>query len=337
MRGRGRALIGVAALLAAVVAVQAPALAADSNRLPPDVELWPGGNSGGIFGAAERTSAGAIRGGLAYFTTREPDESSIYPTGSSVTFTCLVDGAPVQCTAEHEPFEEVEAVAFRKAGLPGATVSCAGPASTAIASKPSCPLPLDPKDRPPLAKEGYGPFNGEVLSPPHLSPGRHTITVIASDEDGTDPSPPTTSIFLDLKKPSAPRLKKAPRRVGGVRKPRFRFVSTDNLRFPSKTSTSVELFDARLRRLRPPGPSLGMGDPFGNYLEWRGPRCPTPRRCTQLVWAAYSVSGEGGTSYGFPERLNPGLYEFRVRSRDQAGNRSPTTRYRFRIRGKRRR
>jgi hypothetical protein len=80
-----------------------------------------------------------------------------------------------------------------------------------------------------------------------------------------------------------------------------------------------------------------MGDPFGNYLEWRGPFCPTALKCTQVVWPAYSAEGENGTTFGIAERLSPGLYAFWVKATDAVGNESPTTRYRFRVLGSRHR
>jgi hypothetical protein len=277
------------------------AVAEDANSVPPRVFLWAGGEQEGLLGP--RGKGRGYNESVAYFVTEAPDPSWEYKKESMVSFSCSLDGQPVSCEAEQ--------------------VVCCGEV---------VPLPrrLQAREEP-RPRDGYGAFHGEVAAPANLASGWHTVSVSATDEDGTDPSPPTARFFLDREPPSAPRLIKAPARVSHNHKPRFRYFSTDNKGFPTRTYTSTELFKARLRRLRPAGPLLGKGDPFGNYLEWRGPFCPTPRRCTETDFAAYSASAGNGAFFGVPERLNPGLYEFTVKAFDAVGNRSPLTRYRFRV------
>lgn len=303
MAGGGKRRIA-AALIAAIclglLLLPSPALASDANSLPPQIALWGGGEQAGLIGP--RGKGKGYNESVAYFETEAPDPSWEYAKGSRVTFACFLDGQPLACEAEQ-------------------MVCCI----TAI------PLSAELSVRREVPREGYGPFHGDVPAPKDLARGWHTVTVIASDEDGTDPSPPSVRVFLDRTPPTAPRLLKAPPRVSRDHKPRFRYFSTDDKGFPTRTYTSTELFQARLRRLRPPGPLLGKGDPFGTYLEWRGPFCPTPRRCTETDFAAYSASAGHGATFGVPEHLNPGLYEFTARAFDAVGNRSPLTRYRFRV------
>jgi len=277
-----------------------PAVAADANGAPPAIALWAGGEPEGLLGPPGKGLG--YNESVAYFETTAPDPSWEYRKGSEVSFACFLDGKPIGCEAEQD-------------------VCCAHGVllSASLLTKPAPP------------REGFGPFHGEVQAPKRLSPGWHTVSVVASDEDGTDPDPPSVRFFLDREPPSAPKLLKRPARVSRDAKPRIRYSSTDNKSFPERTYTSTELFDAHLRRLRPPGRSLGKGDPFGNYLEWRGPFCRTARRCVETDFAAYSADAGGGATFGIAERLSPGLYEFSVRATDAVGNQSPLTRYRFRV------
>jgi hypothetical protein len=168
---------------------------------------------------------------------------------------------------------------------------------------------------------------GWVPIPEGLSDGQHTVTVIATDEDGADPNPPSVTAVFDTTPPAPPKLLSAPKRVSRDQTPKFRYAATDVRRLHLYNDP----FSASLRRVQPPGPRIGTGDPFGNYLEWRGPFCPNPLRCTEVAWPAYSAEGEGGTTFGIREHLSPGLYEFRVKASDNVGNESAATVYRFRV------
>lgn len=328
MPGRGKWRLGLT-VLAICIGAFAPssATAGDANTTPPDLELWPAGREPGLIGPVDKGLG--YNSELAYFATSEegPNMASHadaeYTVESEISFTCLLDGAPTTCEAEHSPVEVIE-------GWHRDEARCRRPRARKRRPRPCYPRPVrESPDAP--AVEVKGPFTGEVPVPPGLTPGRHTVTVIAADEDGTDPNPPTVEVVLDLTPPSTPKLTVAPPRVSAQAKPRFKFTSTDDHGFPDRTYTSTELFDARLRRVQPPGPTLGMGDPFGNYLEWRGPFCPTPRRCTQIVFPAYSADAGGGATFGVPERLTPGLYEFRVIAADSVGNESKVRKHRFRV------
>ena len=74
---------------------------------------------------------------------------------------------------------------------------------------------------------------------------------------------------------------------------------------------------------------------FANsFLSLYFPHCPTLLTCSTRAQASYMVN-EHWYSYGEPERLNPGVYELRVRAWDAVLNKSPLTTYRFRVlRGK---
>jgi hypothetical protein len=178
-----------------------------------------------------------------------------------------------------------------------------------------------------------GAFWGEIPVPDGLTPGTHTITVIAADEDGVDPSPPSVTIFLDTTPPTAPELLKSPPTLSQDGKPEFRFMSTDDHAFPGEydhPGLYYPPFDASLRRLKPPGPTLHSSNPFGSYVSiWRL-RCMTPYECSAFARPEYEA-GNGSLGFGIPELLRPGLYEFGVQARDAVGNESPATKYRFRI------
>ena len=299
----------MAALVAACLWLACPptALAGDANHLPPKIDLWAGGEVEGLLGPEEKGKGYNEAAG--YFSTLAPGPSWDYRKGSKVSFACFVDGQRTGCRTEQ--------------------ILCC------VQAVPLLATPRLAVERPP--RDGYGEFYGEVERPPQLTPGWHTVTVVASDEDGTDPEPPTADFYLDLNPPTAPELVKVPARRGSDPKPRFRYFSTDDKSFPVRTYTSTELFDAHLLRLRPRGKRLGKGSPFGNYLDWRGPECPTPTLCFETDFAAYSANTGNNSYFGMPERLTPGLYEFTVRATDQVGNESALTRYRFRVLAKGRR
>jgi hypothetical protein len=269
------------------------AAAGDANSVPPRVELQPAGTEGLVGPRME---------GLAYFSTpglgSAEEKGWEYTKGSKVTFACSVDGRPVRCPSEYvETFEggvllRAKASGSRERRLPG-------------------------------------PFEGYVPMPKGLPAGPHTVTVVATDEDGTDPEPPSIAVIMDRTPPAAPQLTQVPPRRSRVRKPIFRFSASDEVRLVS----TREIFTAVLRRLKPT--RAAYRDTFANsFLEvWR-PRCPTLLTCSTRAQASYMVN-EHWYSYGEPERLIPGLYELRVRARDAVGNKSPLATYRFRIlRGK---
>jgi hypothetical protein len=165
-----------------------------------------------------------------------------------------------------------------------------------------------------------------VPIPKGLSAGPHTVTVVATDEDGTDPEPPSIAVTMDRTPPAAPQLTQVPPRRSKIRKPIFRFSASDEVRLASKDR---EIFTAVLRRLKPTG-AVYRNAYANSFLDVWGPRCPTLLTCSTRAQATYMVS-ERWYSYGEPERLIPGLYELRVRARDAVGNKSPFTTYRFRI------
>ena len=214
VRGGGKWLLGAAALSASI-AMLAPAgaMAADANAVPPKLSLTPGGEQQGMLGAEDDY--------LAYFSTRDLDPESEYTVGSTVSFVCLVDGQPVPCEAEHFPARLVTA---------GPAISC--PRRKATRRRPCRPRPaIQPTTE---QTEAKGPFTGRVPVPAGLAGGSHTVTVIATDEDGTDPNPPSISITLDLEPPTAPKIVEGPPRVGRDAKPRIRFRSIDDHGFPAK-------------------------------------------------------------------------------------------------------
>jgi hypothetical protein len=163
--------------------------------------------------------------------------------------------------------------------------------------------------------------------PKHLPNGPHTVTVVATDEDGTDHEPPSVTVVMDRTPPTAPELTQVPPRRSRIHKPIFRFSASDDQRLVQR---GAEAFTASLRRLKPPG-IVYRSDGFREvFLSMYFPRCPTLLTCSTRAQAAYMVS-ERGYSYGEPERLTPGAYELRVRARDAVLNKSPLTSYRFRI------
>jgi hypothetical protein len=269
------------------------AVAGDANSVPPRVELQPAGTEGFVGPRMED---------LAYFSTPglgSEEKDWEYAKGSKVTFACSIDARPVRCPSQYvETFE-------------GGNL-------------------LRAKSSRAREKRLPGPFYGYVPMPKNLPAGPHTVTVVATDEDGTDLEPPSITVTMDRTPPAAPQLTQVPPRRSRIRKPIFRFSASDDIRL---VRSGGEIFTAALRRLKPTG--AVYRDTFANsFLEVWGPRCPTLLTCSTRAQASYMVN-EHWYSYGEPERLIPGLYELRVRARDAVGNKSPLTTYRFRIlRGK---
>jgi hypothetical protein len=318
-RGNRRlSCVALAVCLCAIV--PSSAAANDANTVPPHLELTASGTN--------EHPVGLHGGSLAYYSTEEPDSSWGYSANSDVSFQCLIDGQPAPCSQSYHD----ECCPVR---VPKARILCR-PRGKKLASsaarrrKPCRPRPIAVGEPyvPPGRTLGYGPFTGWVPIPLELPNGTHTVTVIAADEDGVDPNPPTVTAVYDIVAPAAPQILAAPPRVSRDPKPKFRYTAVDERKL---YDTYNDPFSASLRRVKPPGPEIHNGSPFGNYLEWRGPFCPTIFRCTEVAWPAYSGSGEGGTSFGIRERLSPGLYEFSVSVSDTVFNESPATTYRFRV------
>jgi hypothetical protein len=314
-------------LIAIVACLVAPtgAAATDGNAVPPKLGLHPGGQPEGEFGPTD-SEFGEYFESLAFFETEEPGPDWAYTADSAVSFSCLLDGLPVACSAKVEPCcRAMRAIpvfkrkCLRRKGGKGRTRRCK-PVRTPHPGK----VEGTPND---------GPARGEVPVPPGLTPGTHTITVIARDEDGVDPTPPSVTVFLDTTPPSAPVLLEAPDRVSRDGKPDFRFASADDRAFPGDgdhPGIFYEPFDASLRRIQPRGPTLHSSNPFDSYISiWRQ-RCMTVYECSASARPVYEA-GNGSLGFGVPELLRPGLYEFAVQARDAVGNESPSTRYRFRI------
>lgn len=278
-------------LLVASVALlaAAPASADDANVAPPQVKLKAAGKEG-LLGLGKST--------LAYFETEAPEPSWEYTPDSKVTFACAIDGAPTPCA--------------------GTFYGCCHTTAEAPAARATEAPPFIPKP-------GFGVYTGRVPLPTRLTDGVHTITVTATDEDGTGP-PASVSVIYDTTPPAAPELTEMPPRVSHIRKPIFRFASTDNVRLLTKRG---EPLVAGLRRLHPPG-QVYRQNGSGSYLSTWGPFCPTLLACSARSQAVYEAA-ERGLFFGIPERLVAGLYEFRVRARDAVGNKSALTTYRFRI------
>jgi len=287
-------LLTCCCVIGGVLAAPSPALAGDANSVPPRITLTAAGQEGFIGPRAQA---------LAYFSTPdfgEADESWRYSKGSKVRFACSLDGRPVHCTAEHLLAEEGPGVLLRPGG------------NQRVRYLPS-------------------PYYGSVSLPEHLASGPHVVTVVASDEDGTDPTPPSVTVMMDRTPPSAPQLTQEPPRFSRVHKPVFRFGAGDNLRL---VGHRTDTFTGSLRRLKPAGFVWKSNAFADSFLSIWFPRCPDLLTCSTRAQASYMVS-EGWYSYGEPERLGPGLYELRLRSWDAVLNKSPLTTYRFRIlRGK---
>ena len=271
----------------------APALAGDANEVPPQIELTPAGQEGIVGPRSEA---------LAFFSTLESegreDTSAEYTKGSRVTFACTLDGRPIRCPAEYLATEEGPGVLLRKQ---------AGP------TRAERLLP--------------GPFYGSVSMPKHLAPGPHVVTVVASDEDGTDPNPPSVTVQFDPVPPKAPELIDPPPRRSHQHKPVFKFSASDDVRLVRKRE---DMFTVKLLRLRPDHHRWREGAYEGAF-EWGLLRCPTLLTCTARARAYYFGNGNGGLGLGIPERLPAGLYEFLIRARDSASNKSHRKTYRFRI------
>lgn len=288
-----RAILGVALALCLPALTAAPASAGDANSLPPTVVLEPSGSDGVVSPLARS---------LAYFSTPATglddfDESWEYLPGSQVTFSCAIDARPVKC--------EYEYVGTESGG--------GGFLRAARQSRGEKVLP--------------GFFAGSVPLPKGLADGPHTVTVVATDEDGTDPNPPTVEATLDREPPTKPVLIAKPPKRSRIHKPNFRFRSEDEIRFVTSRADS---FFARLRRVRPDREVFTRRGEAGFFSPWTQ-SCPTLLTCTGQAKVVYFVPGFGGLGLGMAEWLPAGLYEIFVRARDAAGNKSPLTRYRFRI------
>lgn len=293
-------------------------MAEDANTLPPKLDLRSSG-----------TALEPLRpysGSLASYSTAEPDVSWGYPADSLVSFECFLDGLPTACSRSY----------YRPCCPTLVPKRLACPRrenSWSMRARRNCPpRPIREPYVPPGKTIGYGPFIGWVPIPADIAEGTHSVMVIATDEDGTDPDPPTVEVVVDHTPPSVPRILAAPVKVSHDRTPRFRFTATDDRRLRDKPNDPLL---AQLKRIDPSGGAVMFnGSPLSDYLEWRGPFCPTLRRCTETVWPASLVDGKNGTLYRVRKHLTPGLYEFSVRARDLVGNLSRAARYRFRVLGK---
>lgn len=267
------------------------AQAQDANTSPPQVELRAAGQEG-ILGAKASS--------LAFYSTAAPDPSWEYAPDSKVTFVCAVDARNVPCGATYE-----------------GCCRTSGPVMEAFSGRAGAPG----KDR----QFGLGPFSGSVPVPKGLASGTHTVTVTATDEDGTGP-PATATVIYDTTPPSAPELTEAPSRRTRIHKPLFRYTATDDVRLIDKRQ---EAFRAELRRLDPSEVIFRERRESAYIGSWI-PHCATLLTCTGRSQAMYE-GFQRGLGIGVPEWLRPGLYEFSVYARDAVGNKSPVTRYRFRI------
>jgi hypothetical protein len=286
----------IAFSLLAAVLVATPANAMDTNGAAPQVKLTAAGQEG-ILGPGKTT--------LAYFHTEAPDPSWEYAPDSKVDFACTIDGASTPCA--------------------GTYYGCCRGTPEVVPFRPFLRQDADARSA------GLGIYTGSVPLPAHLADGTHTITVTATDEDGTGP-PATVTAIYDTMPPSAPELTEMPPRVSHIRKPIFRFAATDDVRLLTKRG---EPFVAGLRRLDPPGQHYRQNG-SGSYMSTWGPFCPTLLACSARSQAVYEAF-ERSLSFGVPERLVAGLYEFRVGAHDAVGNKSALTTYRFRVApGKRR-
>lgn len=241
------------------------AAAADSNSVPPDLEL---NSSGGPL-----APLGIYSGSLAYYSTAEPDVSWGYPEGSSVSFQCFVDDLPVACSEPRYDGCCPKLVPKRSPRRKRCPRREALWAPLALAQRGCQPGPLAPPYVPPGRTLGYGPFTGWVPIPVGIGDGAHTIKVVATDEDGSDPDPPTVTSVIDRTSPSTPGILEAPARSSRDRTPRFKFTATDDRRIQDEYNQPLL---AQLRRLEPAGAPISNASPLGHYLEWRGP--PAPRR-----------------------------------------------------------
>lgn len=287
---RGLGLAGVA--ICGCLALAPSAWAGDPNSAPAHAFLSSAGDEGIVGPRSEA---------LAYFSTEDLegdlDRGGEYTRGSRVSFSCSIDGAPVRCRREFIQIEEGAGELLRPAARGSAR------------------------------RAPHGTFDGYVPVPPGLAAGPHTISVLAADEDGTDPSPASVSIVFDSQPPSAPELVLPPHRSSRIHRPAFRVRASDDLRL---VRPDADQFRASLRRLSRPRWVLREdgGEPF---LDGSTPSCPSLTTCASSIRAYFIAPGPGSFGIGLPLRLSPGFYRFRVGAIDAAGNRSPVTAYGFRI------
>jgi hypothetical protein len=270
------------------------AVANDANHKPPEITLTASG-ADGVIGPSSRS--------LAFFSTPttygpDADPKAGYTPDSRVTFACTLDGRPIRCSSEYLQTSEGGGGVFFSAQR----------------------APTKPRYIP-------SEYIGSVPTPEHLASGPHTVTVVATDEDGTDPNPPTVEVTLDREPPTKPVLITKPPKRSRIHKPNFRFRSEDDIRF---VTSRTESFFARLRRVRPNREVFTRRGEAGFFSPWVQD-CPSLLTCTGQAKVAYFVPGFGGLELGMAEWLPPGLYEIFVSARDAAGNKSRLTRYRFRI------
>lgn len=275
----------------------APAVAGDRNSVPPQIQLTADGPEG-FVGPDSHVLAYFATAGWLTGTGGGTGSGGEYTQGSKVHFSCKLDGRHIRCPAH-----------FVRIGR--------GTAELARAE------PRKKHKRRPLA----GPFEGYVPIPKHLPEGPHTVTVIATDEDGTQADPPTITVTMDRTPPSAPELTEVPPHRSRDHKPLFGFSASDDTRL---LRSNGDVFTGSLRRLKP-SPYAYRSDRFGGGFLGLWPlECPTLLTCSNKARAAYEAY-EHRYSYGEDEWLVPGVYEFRIRARDLVGNESPLTTYRFRI------
>jgi hypothetical protein len=234
---------------------------------------------------------------LAFYSTGSAGAGVGYAPESTVTFACTVDARSVPCVGTYDGCCRT---APPKPGTPDRGVT--SPANAVVP----------------------GPFSGSVAVPMGLSSGPHTVTVTAIDEDGTG-QPASVTVAYDRTPPSAPTLTEAPAHATHLHKPLFRYTSTDDIRL---IDNKDQPFRSALRRLDPP--EVIYRERSGTYIGSWVTHCASLLTCAGRSRASYE-GFQRSFGFGVPEWLPPGHYEFTVLALDSVGNKSPRTRYRFRI------